>query len=243
MQSLDLSPEWASYRTKLAGRYGTTSIRNQVLRLRVMVKYLIDHGMVERMRFGSYFNPPSKKQMRAVQNAKQVFEPGELRETIQAAPPQLRPAILLGINCGFNNMDFCSIEVADIYPGRIEMARTKTEVPRTCPLWPETEAAIAAVVRESGTALRNTKGNPWNSDALSAEFRKLTRRIGVYREKLSFSSLRYTFETVAGDTGDQVAVNAIMGHVDPHISANYRHGVAMDRLQAAIDAVKAWLGI
>ena len=52
---------------------------------------------------------------------------------------------------------------------------------------------------------------------------------------------RYTFETVAGASKDQVAVDAIMGHVDTTMAGNYRERIDDDRLKAVVDHVHAWL--
>ena len=51
----------------------------------------------------------------------------------------------------------------------------------------------------------------------------------------------HTFETVAGGSKDQVAVDAIMGHVDATMAANYRERIDDDRLKAVVDYVHAWL--
>ena len=52
---------------------------------------------------------------------------------------------------------------------------------------------------------------------------------------------RRTFETVAGARGDQVAVDAIMGHVDNSMAAVYRQEVQKDRLIRASNTVREWL--
>jgi integrase len=46
---------------------------------------------------------------------------------------------------------------------------------------------------------------------------------------------------VAGDSRDQVAVNAIMGHSDATMAANYRERIDDDRLKAVVDHVHKWL--
>jgi integrase len=79
-------------------------------------------------------------------------------------------------------------------------------------------------------------GNP-----ISQEFRKLADATGVYRRGLTFYSIRHTFATVAGETKDQVAVNAIMGHVDSSIPAMYRERISDERLRAVAQYVHTWL--
>jgi integrase len=76
---------------------------------------------------------------------------------------------------------------------------------------------------------------------VTQQFTKLLRRLNLKRPGLAFYGLRHTFETVAGAGKDQVAVDAIMGHVDPTMAANNRERIDDDRLKAVVDYVHAWL--
>lgn len=57
----------------------------------------------------------------------------------------------------------------------------------------------------------------------------------------TFGYLRHTFETVAGGSRDQVAVNAIMGHADGSMAAEYREDIENERLLAVTKHVRRWL--
>ncbi|MBX9681861.1 MAG: site-specific integrase [Gemmataceae bacterium] len=77
---------------------------------------------------------------------------------------------------------------------------------------------------------------------ITKEFRKLL--VGAHvelRKGRSFYTLRHMFETIGGDSRDQVATNFIMGHADESMAAVYRETIFRDRLKDVVDHVRAWL--
>jgi integrase len=76
---------------------------------------------------------------------------------------------------------------------------------------------------------------------LDAEKRGADPPKKIYRPGLGFYALRHTFETIAGGSRDQVAVNFIMGHVDESMAAEYREEIEDERLIAVTNHVRAWL--
>jgi integrase len=78
-------------------------------------------------------------------------------------------------------------------------------------------------------------------DAVAKEFIKVLKALDLHRSGLGFYLLRHTFETIGGDTGDQVAVDAIMGHVREDMASMYRERVNDERLRRVTDHVRAWL--
>lgn len=74
-------------------------------------------------------------------------------------------------------------------------------------------------------------------DSLGLEFNKLLVDLSIKRLGLGFYALRHTFETIGGESKDQVAVNSIMGHAPAgnDMSAKYRERVTDERLKAATE--------
>jgi integrase len=66
-------------------------------------------------------------------------------------------------------------------------------------------------------------------------------KLELHRRGLGFYALRHTFETIGGEFRDQVAVNAIMGHVDASMAAVYRERISDGRLKAVVYHVYSWL--
>ncbi len=61
-------------------------------------------------------------------------------------------------------------------------------------------------------------------------------RINSHRNS---STLRHNFETWDGASKDQVAVDFIMGHVDPSMGADYRETVSDSRPLTVVNTVRS----
>ena len=77
-------------------------------------------------------------------------------------------------------------------------------------------------------------------DALGQRFAKLLKELDINGER-GFYCFRRTFETIAGESKDQVAVDSIMGHVDSSMAAVYRQRVSDERLRAVVNVMHDWL--
>ena len=200
-----------------------------------------------------------------------VFSRVEIHALLKAAKQPLRAMILLAMNGGLGNSDCASMSLdhLDLAGGWLDYPRVKTGIPRRIPLWPETVSAIeeALASRPEPKDESNARlvfvtrfGGPWittrvsvpesdgqpvvphvsRDDSVTKEFRKLARKLGLNGER-GFYSLRHSFRTVADGAKDQVAANALMGHVDPTMAGVYRESVEDERLEAVVNHVREWL--
>jgi integrase len=153
----------------------------------------------------------------------------------------------------------------DLKTGWLDYPRPKTGVPRRAWLWPETVTAIRLVLRRRKAAsssktqdprpktqeklLFRTKGGqswhakPTGGNPISGEIFALLKRLKLWRAGLGFYALRHTFETIAGESKDQVAVDYVMGHAPDSrdMAAVYRERISDERIKAVCERVRTWL--
>jgi integrase len=139
--------DFEKLRAQTAKTYGPVALGNEIQRIRCVFKYGYDAGLIDKpIRFGPAFRRPGRKTLRRARHAKGVrmFEADELRQILEAANVQMKAMILLGVNCGFGNADCGTLPLSalDLDNGWVNYPRPKTGIPRRCPLWPETVAAL-----------------------------------------------------------------------------------------------------
>jgi len=225
----------------LNGRVGVT---------RSIFKFAYDEELIEKpIRFGKDLKRPDKRVMRRsrAEAGRKHFLAAEIRGILDAA------------NC------------IDLEHGWIDYPRPKTGVPRRCPLWPETVEAIKAVAGRAGETQKSRRpeaagllfvtrkgfpfvrsepkvsanGQPYvvEHDAIATTLKRIMERKRIAIPGLGFYGLRRSFETIGGETGNQVAVDHIMGHVPAanDMGAVYRQHVAESALRQVTDHVRKWL--
>ena len=253
--------DFEQLRCHLAKTRKAVALGNEIQRVRMVFKYGYDAGLIDKpIRYGPTFKRPSKRVLRkarAVRGPK-MLEANEIRSLIEVAGTQMKAMILLAVNAGFGNHDcaILPIKVVDFKARCVKFPRPKTGIERRCPLWPETLVAVKAAIAArptpkdvaDGELVFITKyGQRWakvtSTNPISAEFRKLLKELKFHRPGLGFSALRHTFETIGGESRDQVAVNCIMGHAPPDsdMASVYRERISDERLKAVTDHVCQWL--
>ena len=267
----DLRPEdFREYRKHLAKGCGAVTLASKINRCRVVFKFAYDNRRIDRpVEYGASFDRPSAKSLRKARNESgpRMFEAAELQRIIEASDPMMKAMVLLGLNAGFGNTDVANLprSAVDLKRGWVDFPREKTGVMRRCPLWPETVESLRQVesvrpdpideadddlcfITSRGTRYvriqesKTTEGRHVTINSLSRRFESPLKRLEINgRRGLGFYTLRHVFETIAGESRDQVAVNAIMGHVDNSMAAVYRERISDKRLVAVVETVRKWL--
>ncbi len=258
-------------RRQVARTRGPVGIGNVVQRVRTIFKYGHEAGLIDRpIRFGPTFKKPGRKVLRR-ERAKQgpkMLEAADIRRILANVEMQLKAMVLLGVNCGFGNADIRGLPLSglDLDRNWVNYPRPKTGIERRCPLWPETVTALReAIARRptpkvpeaDGLVFVTRRGGPWGSYPklapkgenqknvfhcpVSGEFRKVLVKLGLHRPRLGFYVLRHVCETIGGDSRDQVAMDAIMGHSRDDMASIYREWIDDDRLLAVTEHVRKWL--
>ncbi|MCE3018591.1 MAG: tyrosine-type recombinase/integrase [Pirellula sp.] len=250
--------DFRKLRSKLAEGVGLKTLDGKVTRARAIFNHASKNGWLEtnlNKLWGTEFDKPAKAAIsKQDSDTEQLFTREEIIALLELASDEMKAMILLGINGGYGNTDCALIDQSDIADGWLTRRRQKTGKRRRTPLWPETLAAIANVVKtrpghkddNNADKLFITKyGNDWiptaKANPVSQEFAKLVKDAKITGKGKSFYTLRHTFQTIGDETKDFVAVSALMGHVDSTISGHYRERISDERLQAVTEHVHDWL--
>ena len=245
---------------KTKAQLSPTTIKGELTRARMVFLHVNEYLAQKPIVYRKALRSPSRRQLRQIVNERGPadFTAKQIKVLADAASPQLRGMIYLGINCGFGNGDCAMLPTAqiDLDGGWHQFWRPKTQNPRKCPLWPETIKAVRESLEKRPTSktpdaekfvFLTREGNCWSKEngwnAISTEFRKLLKDNGYYREGVTgFYCLRRTFETIATDAGHQVAADFIMGHCPPEndMPARYRQRISDESLVKVSNFVRQW---
>ena len=263
----DCRPEdFEAFRAAASKGRGLHSIAKLVTTTKMLFGFAYANELLEKpVRFGQQFARPTKKSFRLHRARKQekhglrMFQADEIRSLIDAASPQVKAMILLACNGGLGNSDLANLPKSAIQGNWLQFPRVKTGIDRRIPLWPETLQALSEAIEkrhrakdpaDAGLCFITTHGQKWVRtgpngtsvhDLVSNAFNKLLMKLNLKRDGLGFYALRHTFETIAGGCGDQVATDAIMGHIDDGMASLYREKIDDARLRKAVNHVHAWL--
>lgn len=262
----DLRPQdFDTLRAKLAKGVNLVTLLHRVRITRMIMKFAYDANLVDKpVRTGPGFRPPSKKSLRALRQSKpaKMFSAEEIQLLLTTKNTTMKAMILLGANCAFGPSDISGMprSAVNLDAGWITYPRPKTAVMRRCPLWPETIEAVrlAMSIRPAakrpefnGLTFLTRMGLPYvrsgpsgsSIDSLGQRFSELTASLGISGNLRGFYALRHGFETIGGESKDQIAVDYIMGHAPPSddMASEYRERISDDRLIAVSNHVRQWI--
>lgn len=196
--------------------------------------------------FGHDFKGPARRVIRKQMNARQdkTLTAEQIHKLMAVANDQAKALILLGINGGYGNSDVAALpaEAVDLDAGIIDYHRHKTQARRVVPLWSETVDAIRKIIVPGQPLLfADAKGRPLvrrGTNDICRIMGELRNASGV---KATFYGFRYTFATIAAETGDDHARALVMGHVIDGVAENYVLRFPRERLVKVVDHVHGWL--
>jgi integrase len=251
--------DFEALRDAMAKQWGPVRLGNEIQKVRTVFKYAYESGLIDKpVRYGPQFKKPSASVMRRhrAKIGERMLEADEIRKLLGKAEPQLKAMLLLGVNAGFGNHDIATLPLTalDLDAGWVNYARPKTGIARRSPLWPETVAALRDAIagrptprqeEAAGLVFVTTRGRPWLSrgiaNPVSVAARDLMKTAGIHHEGIGLYTLRHVFRTVADAARDPVAIDLIMGHMDPSMGGHYRERVEDSRLRAVAEHVRQWL--
>lgn len=260
---------WQQYRTHLADKYDIYTLARHVGAVRALSKWAGPDGneYIDRpFRFGTEFKLPSQKALRASKRdaGDRTYTPAHVKTILEKADPVMKAMFLLSINGGIGNTDISKLSDSNVRKDRIEFERSKTEVARIIPLWPETAKAIkeARAVRPKASKpelddriFLTDRGFPYVRNNMNAEgrltsttdkiatvFWKGMKALGVPR---TFYDGRRTFQTIGDEVGPPHVVKAIMGHTprSDDMSSRYRQHIYIKQVEAVINHVRKRLRV
>lgn len=244
--------------------WGPTKLGTEIQRMKTVFKWAAENEDISGIpNYGPAFKKPPKsvvrrqKSERTQKHGTLDYSSEELTAILGASDNWLKACILLGINGGFGAADCARLRIQNIEDGWYSVPRGKSGIPRRFQLWPETVTAIREAFSkrpmsedvDDDICFLTSHGKPvwWETDAgakcdnVGKSFLKVIRKLGLSKPGRGYYSLRRTFETVAGNSRDQVAVNYAMGHVDDSMAAVYRQGIDDQRLIDVAEHVREWL--
>jgi integrase len=260
VQSLTPDDFEKARRTMAKKGWNLVSLKSTINKIRVVFNFAYNkkqHFIDKPLLFGEGFDLPSKKAMELhrQEQGPRMFEAQEIRAMLQKAKMPLRAMIYLGINCGFGNSDVGNmpIKALDLEKGWVNYPRPKTAKMRRCALWPETVAALREWLairpqpkkeEDAGLVFLTGFGQSWakdvNDNPVSKETAKLLKALKINGHR-GFYCLRHSFQTIADESGDFIAVRKIMGHASNDIADVYRERMVDSRLAKVAEHVRAWL--
>ena len=230
-----------SYKRRLQGRYGSAHRVNLHLgAMKAMFHWARRNDILD-----SIPNIDAVSRGKIVHQERFTFNPEEIAKLLSAANAKMRAMIWLGLNCGFGCTDCARLKWKDLdfEHGRVNLARSKTGIPRNLPLWPETVRAFQEVPKSGPLVFYTEERHPWvrtvariqadgsrkytTVNAVTSMFSRLLKKVKIDVPRgTGFYTLRRTAATLAAKSGDPFAVQRLLGHVNLEMATRYVQDVS-----------------
>ena len=255
----------SDYRLSLAEKtsIGVITANCYILHVRMLLKWADQVHGLETVRLGCIKMFSTTRKAKAGHGRKQHRDAlgwDELEKLFRAAGPVDTSLLLLGINCGFGNMDIGTLKLTDVDLDEaiVTHCRSKTGVLRQLTLWPQTvnvlrqylqhhrgrpaepQFADRFFIGRRGRALCyeriDADGKFRRSDAVKNRFVRLYKKARLKRPYgRGYYALRHFFATqIEICSHDLREVQSVLGHKNIQMQFYYRS----DRTEKAIAAQK-----
>ncbi len=166
---------------------------------------------------------------KGIPEANRPWTDAERHAVLDAAPPQMRPALSLMMFTGLGPKDALSLPRSFYKAGEIATRRSKTEEPVFWPApGPLRDALAVAPVHSALTLCANSDGHPWTEDGFRASWRTLRLRLektGQIGPGLTLYGLRHTVAVILRECGfDERTIADALGQKTIEMARHYARG-------------------
>ena len=249
--------DFDQYKNAMPSDWSAVTVNKHLRYARAVFQWANDTGVANfHYRLGLKAIPKKKVDAQLLSKAAKEFTAEEVHLLLGEASVHFRAFIMLGINCAYGSADIGRLKTLDVDFGTswLGVRRGKTGVTRGCWLWPETVVALRDSFKKrpetdcpelDDLAFVTRQRRPYHVDGarsspVATTFARIKKNAGIHKVGVAHYSLRHTFATIADNARDPHAVDFVMGHKDPSISARYREGIDPERIIAVCQHVRTW---
>jgi integrase len=194
--------------------------------LSILFSWGIEHGYIDS-------NPAERvrniRRPKDAPDANRPWSDSERHIVLDAAPPQLRPALSLMMFTGLGPKDALTLPRSFYKGGEIATRRSKTGEPVFWPVpAPLRDALVLATEHNALTLCANSNGHPWTEDGFRASWRTLRQRLektGQIGRGLTLYGLRHTVAVILRECGfDERTIADALGQKTIEMARHYARG-------------------
>ena len=231
------------------GTWTASTAKTKVVVVKAWVKWLEDQDYIEPIRGLRRFT---------IKTAATEVEPAtieQVKHAIAVADEMILPWILLGLNCGFTQVDIHNLNSDSIQDGRINHKRSKTSIHASTPtvsykLWPATIKAMGQPQSEQHWFLTPTgqplieyvnrdNGTVQRRDRVNYNYKQRRKDLGLPQLK----QYRKTSATLIAEQYDLDLAQLFLAHSPRTVAERHYVKVGMNRLDQALDWLQGQYGI